>query len=210
MTGVLLALLAVVVFTDLRWHKIYNWATYPGALFALAVCGVGAALEPVEPAVNVEHPGYAKAAVEYEEALLHFDNLADVVGWRPLSDSFSGLAACGFCMLVCFVFFRDLSGGDVKLLTMQGAFLGLWQGVEVMLLTFVLGGAAGLIILIWRVGFWTLLVRCVRQAMWSLRLAGWAELSEEDRRQLQMPLYLAPGVLLAVVIVRFDLLSGLG
>ncbi len=47
-------------------------------------------------------------------------------------------------MLVLFVFFR-IGGGDVKLLAMLGAFLGLEQGIETLLWTFVLGGAVGLI-----------------------------------------------------------------
>src|SRR5205823_3980094 len=68
-----------------------------------------------------------------------------------LKDSLLGFSACGGLMLVSYVFF-SIGGGDVKLIAMVGAFLGLEQGVEAVLWTFVLGGVAGLTVLIWRVG----------------------------------------------------------
>jgi hypothetical protein len=71
--------------------------------------------------------------------------------------------------------------------------------------TFVLGAAAGLAVLIWRVGLWRLVTGTVRHVLWSLRLASWLPLSEAERRELQPPLYLAPAAVIAVVIVCFDL-----
>src|SRR5438270_468124 len=79
--------------------------------------------------------------------------LSDLSG---LEDSLKGFAVCGGLMLVCFVFF-GIGGGDVKLIAMMGAFLGFYRGVEALLWTFVLGAAAGLAILIWRVGLWRLI-----------------------------------------------------
>jgi prepilin peptidase CpaA len=119
-----------------------------------------------------------------------------------------GLLACGLVMLVCFVFFR-VGGGDVKLLAMVGAFLGPYRGLEALLWTFVLGGAVGLIVLIWRVGFWTLLRRAFQQLMWYLKFAGWVGWTEEERRQLQAPLFLAPSALAGVLIVRFSVMDHL-
>jgi prepilin peptidase CpaA len=121
-----------------------------------------------------------------------------------LLESLFGLAACGLTMLLCFVMFR-VGGGDVKLIAMLGAFLGPYQGVTAMLWTFVLGGCAGLIVLIWRVGPIRLLARVLRQILWSLRLGRWSPLGEAERAQLQPPLFLAPSALAAVVIVRFSL-----
>ena len=94
-------------------------------------------------------------------------------------------------MLACFVLFK-VGGGDVKLIAMLGAFLGLEQGVTAMLWTFVLGGCMGLIVLVWRVGPVRLLVRVFRQLMWSLRLGHWEPLTDDERAQLQPPLFLAP------------------
>ncbi|HEY2250076.1 MAG TPA: A24 family peptidase [Planctomycetaceae bacterium] len=125
-------------------------------------------------------------------------------GYPGLKDSLAGFAVCGGLMLVSYVFF-SVGGGDVKLIAMVGAFLGMERGVDVLLWTFVLGGAAGLALLIWRVGLWRLVAGTVRHVLWSLRLVSWLPLSEAERRQLQPALYLAPSAVIAVVIVCFDL-----
>ncbi len=105
-------------------------------------------------------------------------------------------------MLVCFVFFR-VGGGDVKLMAMIGAFLGVQQGIEALLWTFVLGGAMSLMVLVWRVGPAALVARTVRQIVWSLRIRAWSPLSAEERGQLQPPLFLAPSALGALAVMRW-------
>ena len=55
-------------------------------------------------------------------------------------------------MIVCFVFFPGIGGGDVKLMAMVGALLGTYDGLEALLWTFVLAACFGLIVLVWRVG----------------------------------------------------------
>jgi prepilin peptidase CpaA len=128
-------------------------------------------------------------------------------GWdgpRGLEDSLKGLGLCGSLMLASYVLF-DVGGGDVKLLAMLGAFLGVEQGIEALLWTFVLGGIAGLALLIWRVGFVKLVTHSVRHLFWSLKVGNWLPLTEQERADLQRPLYLAPAAVVAVVIVVFDL-----
>lgn len=128
-------------------------------------------------------------------------------GWegpRGLEDSLKGFALCGGLMLVSYVLF-SVGGGDVKLLAMVGAFLGVEQGLQALLWTFVLGGIAGLALLIWRVGLVRLVSGTCRQILWSLRIGNWLPLSEEERKDLQRPLYLAPAAVAAVVLVVFDL-----
>ncbi len=125
--------------------------------------------------------------------------------WTPLTQSLWGLLACGVVMLICFVFFAGVGGGDVKLIAMMGAFLGVEQGLTAMLWTFVLGACAAVIVLIWRVGPGRLLASVWRQAMSSLRIGMWTPLTDQQRAQLQAPLFLAPCSLLAVAIVRFSL-----
>ncbi len=129
-------------------------------------------------------------------------------GWDDeipgLADSLKGFALCGGMMLVSYVLF-NIGGGDVKLLAMLGAFLGLEKGVEALMWTFVLGAAAGLAVLIWRVGVVRLVAGSVRHVLLSLRLVSWLPLSETERQALRPPLYLAPAAAVAVVIVCFDL-----
>jgi hypothetical protein len=104
------------------------------------------------------------------------------------------------------VFFR-IGGGDVKLLAMLGAFLGLERGIETLLWTFVLGGALGLIVLIWRVGFGTLAMRIFRHVLSTLRFGHISRLTEDERRELEQPLYMAQTALAALVVVKFSLVE---
>ncbi len=177
-TVLLFALVSVATATDLARHKIYNWTTYSGILIALALNALGAVWGGSD------------------------EHLRRLVGWVGLEESLIGFLVCGFVMIVCFVFFR-VGGGDVKLMAMLGAFLGVYQGIEALLWTFVLGGAFGLIVLVWRVGLWTLLLRLARQIVWSLRIRGWSPLDVDQRRQLQPPLFLAPSALAALLVMRW-------
>ena len=127
-------------------------------------------------------------------------------GGTGLADSLTGFFFCGFMMLGCFALF-NIGGGDVKLVAMLGAFLGPEKGLEAMLWTFVFGAIAGLSVLIWRVGLIKLVSGTVRHIVLTLRLATWLPLSDEERKQLQPPLYLAPAALLAVIVVRFSLVE---
>jgi prepilin peptidase CpaA len=144
----------------------------------------------------------------YPGILLAFAVAFAQQGWNDdypgLEGSLKGFALCGGMMLVCFLFF-GIGGGDVKLLAMMGAFLGMERGVEALLWTFVLGSAAGLATLIWRVGFWRLLTGSLRHLGWSLRLGNWLPLTAEERLQLAPPLFLAPSAFLASVIVGLRL-----
>lgn len=127
-------------------------------------------------------------------------------GWIGLEESLKGFVVCGLLMLLCLALF-DIGGGDVKLVAMVSAFLGLQRGFDALLWTFVIGGAAGLVVLIWRVGIVNLVRSSVRHVALSLRIARWLPLSEEERKQLQPPLYLAPAAACAVVIVCFNLVK---
>lgn len=129
------------------------------------------------------------------------------LGWGApggFEDSLNGLAACGGLMLVAFLLF-DVGGGDVKLLAMEGAWLGLERGLECLLWTFVIGGAVALAILIWKLGTWTLVKTVSRHLLWSLRLGHAIPLSPEEHAALQPPLYLAVAAVPALCIVALDL-----
>ena len=180
MTGLLLALSLTAAMTDLRSHKVFNWNTYPGILLGLALNALSEVL-PLDAAQQAR------------------------LGCVGLEESLKGFAACGGLMLACFVLF-NVGGGDVKLMAMLGAFLGFEQGLLALLWTFVLGGAVGLAVLIWRVGFVRLVGGSLRHVLWTLRLGSWLPLTGDERAQLQPALYLAPMAVLAVVIVRFSLI----
>lgn len=184
-TGVLLILLVVATATDVRQRRIYNWTTYPGMLVAVGLNALGTLL--------------LRFRVVDETVL-------DQAGWIGVGPSLLGLLACGFVLLVCFVFLK-VGGGDVKLMAMIGAFLGPDRGVEAMLWTFVLGGAAALVVLVWTVGFWRLVYRAGASVYWTIRLGRWTAVADEQPNQVRPPLFLAPCALAAVLMVQFSVLD---
>jgi prepilin peptidase CpaA len=181
-TALLLGLLLVATATDLLRRKIYNWTTYSGILAALSLNAA------------VELGGLARTEAGQRQ-------LEQSLGYVGVWPSLIGLLACGFLMLVCYVMLK-IGGGDVKLMAMLGAFLGPQDGIEAMLWTFVLGMCLALIVLIWRVGPLPLAARTLRHILWTLRLGRFSPLGQEERRELQSPLFLAPCALVAVLIVR--------
>ena len=183
-TAILLALLSVATVTDVRWRKIYNANVYPGILLALGL--------------------NALASLWHVDAVRGTADQFARYGFVGLPDSLFGLALCGGVMLVCYVFFAGgVGGGDVKLIAMMGAFLGIQEGIEAMLWAFVLGGALALIVLIWQLGLVTLLTHAAKYALMVLRMGKHATPAKEDRKLLKSPLFLAPCAVVAVVIVRF-------
>jgi prepilin peptidase CpaA len=193
LTVLLLGLLTVAAATDALYHRIYNWTTYPGILAALAINGLATAWAARWAAGSGADPR----------------SFCTWLGWIDVWDSFFGFLVCGGVLLVCFVFFR-LGGGDVKLMAMMGAFVGVNQGVIAMLWTFVLGGCTGVIVLVWRVGPLRLAAAVFRHLLWTIRLGRVGPLTPQQRAQLQPPLFLAPSALAAAVIVQFHLLERWG
>ena len=120
------------------------------------------------------------------------------IGWES---SVQGTLGCGLIMLICFVLF-NVSGGDVKLVTMQASFLGWQGGIAALLWTCILGAVMAIALLIWRMGC----VRLMRSAGGQLfSLLRWVlpqPLTEHEQKQLQAPLMLGPAAFLAVVFVR--------
>lgn len=176
--------------TDLLRHKIYNVVTYPGIVIALALNSLGTAIER-QWFVSLE----ATQAERWQA----------IIGWIGIGESLVGFLACGLILVVCFVFF-EVGGGDVKLLAMVGAFLGVYQGIEVLLWSFVLGGAFALITLIWRYGAWSLVKGLFQRLQFVLRsgtLRSVTETKDEDEEARPAALYLAPSTLAALIVVKF-------
>ncbi len=121
-----------------------------------------------------------------------------------LRQSLFGLVLCGGIMLACFVCFQ-IGGGDVKLIAMIGAFLGPEFGVQVLLWTFVLGALSAIVILALKLGVINLATRVIQQTLSKLGLGHWQTLSTEEKKQLQLNLYLGPCALAAMTIVLLGL-----
>ncbi len=122
-------------------------------------------------------------------------------GWEGLEDSLLGLLVCGGVMLFCFVFFPDLGGGDVKLIAMMGAGLGLYDGILAMLWTFVIGFVAGLAHLVWKEGAVKLTWRMLALIREAVVMRGRISHPPGEDSPLNRWLFLAPAALVALVIV---------
>lgn len=187
-TGILLVVLGIATVTDVCWRKIFNWTCYPGAVLALAM---------------------SAAATWFEvDTLYGTDRQVQLWGIVSLAESVGGLFACGMTMLLCYILFAGaIGGGDVKLITMVGAYLGVSDGLEAMLWTFVIGACQAVITLVWKYG-WSPVLRKSVSFLWLVtRTGASARLSETERQPLQTELFLSPSALLAVVIVRFGLVA---
>lgn len=128
-------------------------------------------------------------------------------GTDGLADSLLGWAALGGMMAVSLTLCPGVGGGDVKLLAMMGAFLGLEGGMEVLLWTCVLAVSQVIVRLCWKAGPRNAL-RAVRAALFGQSKA----LSEADReaidRLLVDRLRLGPAALGALLILLAERQAG--
>ena len=99
---------------------------------------------------------------------------------------------CGLLMVVCFAVFPGIGGGDVKLMAMLGAWLGWQEGILALLWTFVLGACFAMIGLIWKIGPLKATGLTARHLAGKLRLHWFAPLSEDERKALKPPVFIAP------------------
>lgn len=118
--ALLVVLLMVAAFIDVRTYRIPNWLTYGGAAIGLAF---GAAIQ-----WRLLGPAWA----------------IDGFLW-----SLGGLAA-GLALMLPMYALRVMGAGDVKLMAMAGAFLGLGQIVPAVLCVFVAGGVLAVGYALWR------------------------------------------------------------
>ena len=186
---ILLAYLLIATVTDVRWRKIYNWTPYSAFLVAILINSIRSVSDIFAGESNPE-------SLDWHGTI--------GIGWCLL-----GFLACGGLMLVCYVFFAGgVGGGDVKLIAMIGAFVGIERGFEVMLWTFVLGACLAIIVLIWQYGFWRLVMRICKYILYAIRLGGRFPLTAEEREPLQKhKLFLAPSALVGTLIVQFNLIQ---
>ena len=178
---VLVLLLATAAATDLRRGKIYNWATYPAVLWALAI-------NAVATLAAVRGGGSAR--------------LVDWLGAVGLADSLLGFAACFVPMLLIF---RHGGGGagDVKLAGAMGALLGLERGVLALLCAYVAAGVGVLALALWTIGPVTMAAELLRRVGARLFpahvLPPAADRRDFLRRRIRLGPYYAVGGLLALL-----------
>ena len=189
-TVLLLGFLVTATFTDLRRRKIFNWTTYPGILTAILASALATA--------------FGVDDVQGTDAARRFWGLVS------FQDALVGLFACGAILIVCYVFFPGgVGGGDVKLIAMIGAYLGLHAGLEALLWTFILGGCQALITLVWRLGAIEFLRRAVSFSWFTVRSGGQLAIETQQAATPATSMFLSPSALAAALLVRFHVLEWL-
>jgi prepilin peptidase CpaA len=132
---VLLAVLATCTVTDVRGHRIYNWATYSAFLWAIAINLVASAW-----------PGHGETLIRPISA----SSGATLIGpvWLGGIGIGQSLAGAGLCFLITLAGYQ-LSGrgaGDVKLAAVLGALLGIHHGVFAVAYSYIVAAVA---IIVW-------------------------------------------------------------
>lgn len=126
--GLLLVIVTAAAYTDLQTGLIPNWITYTGTLWAWAL--------------NAIHSIYADETTN------------EWMGTVGIGESLLGFFFL-FVGLLVIVSFSGGGSGDVKLVGAVGAFLGLANGFEAILLAFIFCAVASLLLTIYRLVFGT-------------------------------------------------------
>jgi prepilin peptidase CpaA len=166
LSGVLTAVLVcIAAWSDLRWRRIPNWATYAAVLWGLLLNAC------------VSRTGFPSAA----------DQLG-AIGFLP-----SLLGAVAMFVGGVLVFGSTGGGaGDVKLLVALGALLGLDAAIDAVLYSFIAAGAASVSWALWQFGLLKVIGASLRAAG-SFVLPQWIDRPRpEQQHLLRMPIPLAP------------------
>lgn len=118
----------LIIFIDLEHQLILNKITYPAAVVALILLGIGSV--------------FPKAGI--------FGTLQ----MAPHPVILSGLLAAGICFIFFFIVFlinpRGLGMGDIKMVALMGLAMGFPIGLEALFIGIVVGGIAAVILLLTR------------------------------------------------------------
>jgi Flp pilus assembly protein protease CpaA len=167
-------LLAAAAWTDVAARKIPNWATYPALLWSLAI-----------------NAGTSLARWADPSGAIAWGVWADRLGGVGFVEGLLGAGACFALMLIPYEFSGG-GAGDVKLATAIGGLLGVWQGIDALILSYLAAGVALSAWAIWVVGP-VVLFGGLARLVGSFLLPGLvARPRPEQARQLGRPVPLAP------------------
>jgi prepilin peptidase CpaA len=185
--GVLLvSLLAVATVTDLATRRIHNKLTYTAFLWGVLLL-VAATLWPRDVPLTVL--GTSEPA-------------RDAIHRLSVSEGLLG-SALGFGLLFFLFTTVGSGGGDVKLITAAGLYLGPDRILEGLIYSYILAGVAALVYVLSQVGPWPVIVALVRVVParfgWYLAFLGPpVDLKPYLKRSLPMAPFYTAGLGLAI------------
>jgi prepilin peptidase CpaA len=164
----------VCTVTDVRWHKIYNWVTYPAFLWAVLFSAAGAWLLPAQWQARL--------------------------GTVGPGDSLLG-ALIGFVGVLIAYHLSGGGAGDVKLATALGAWLGVQNTVHLLVYTYAVGAVVLLSWTIWQQGPITVFGGLLRSAGATLFPRWVAPPSEQQAAPFRRGVPMSPFFAAAAVAV---------
>ncbi len=175
---VLLLLLAACSITDLQSRKIYNWATYSAAVWALLINMTPEVLGSLAP---------------------------KTFGAIGIQQSLIGGLGCFVLMLVAYTLARG-GAGDVKLAAAIGMLIGFEAGVLAIALSYILAGVVISLWSIWTRGPWKLAM-AVGRMLGSMMMPQWVgRPNQNDQRLLNTPVPLGGFFAVGTLIVVLEIL----
>jgi prepilin peptidase CpaA len=175
---VVILLLATCTYTDLRYRKIPNWATYSAFLWAVVINGIASATGWVPDPTEVD----ASSGFSWMGFLFH--------GSVGLAGCLIGAGLCFFIM----IFIYEMAGGgagDVKLVTALGGLFGVERSLQALIYSYIVAGVIIISWSIWMVGP-SFLVKALARKIGSFILPRWVEKpSAEQDKLLKLPVPLS-------------------
>jgi Flp pilus assembly protein protease CpaA len=189
---VLLAVLITCAITDVRSHRIYNWATYSAFLWALAINIATSSMSSGESVLNQA----------YQRATILGPQMLGGVGIAQC------LVGAGLCFLIT-LFGYHLSArgaGDVKLATVIGALLGVHYGVFAVGYSYIVAAIAIIIWSAWVHGPFALVIAMGRSLGLAWRPKWWPfPPRPQDSRILLKPVPLGPYFAIGTLLVVLEI-----
>ncbi len=170
--GILIPLLSIASATDLMVRRIPNWLTYSAAGFALAAAAVVSLRTSSEVVV-----------------------LPGVVDFR---ESVSGFATTFGIMLMVYLVL-GIGAGDVKLAGAIGACVGAHTGLQILLWTHLIAGAAAGVYVVWKVGPRWLIQKSLSLLLPDRVLMPTVNHSDTLRYPVPMAVYFSLGTIVALL-----------
>lgn len=142
---VMISLLAATSYTDVRWKRIPNWATYSAIGWALGINALASAVLSPETLVKIRPDTGGFAGNRLADTFAYLGPIGFV-------ESLSGAGVCLGAMLVVYLF-SGQGAGDAKLATAMGAILGPERGFFIVMWSHLIAGAVVLVWALWRISW---------------------------------------------------------
>lgn len=176
-SGVLvIALLLTASVTDLRWHKIPNWATYSACLWGIVINS---------------YAHFASAEMSLK------------LGAVGLTHSLLG-ALLPLVFMVLLFSVTGGGAGDVKLTAALGALLGLSRVIDAILCSFIVAGVIAVLRAIWLQGPMNLLSFAWRSLGHKVLPGSVLPPNAEQQKFMKQPMPLGPSFAIGTLLVLFQ------